>query len=327
MGRIRRPRLIPTLAVLAGLSVVVWLCLPDQRPDPSFQPRVEAPAYPGPQHPHVYFDAGHWNIHTAEGRYKPFAELMRNDGYEIVSHRGTLTTEKLNGYQVLVIANALGWRGTAQQLVNLLHWDRRVHVGGAAFGEAECAAVREWVRQGGALLLIADHAPAGEAAAPLAAALGVGMTNWWAEEPKSHDPETDNWGFLVFSRENGQLLDHAISRGRESKERLTKITTFTGQALVPPPGSVSFLKLSAEAREYPWSQSPDDQFRSAANLAQGVAFECGTGRVVVLGEAAVLSAQLARGGGREFHFGMDWPGSDNRQLALNIMHWLSRALN
>jgi hypothetical protein len=50
----------------------------------------------------------------------------------------------------------------------------------------------------------------------------------------------------------------------------------------------------------------------------------GKGRVVVLGEAAMLSAQLTGPGGMKF--GMNHPGIDNRQLALNIVHWLSGLL-
>jgi hypothetical protein len=46
---------------------------------------------------------------------------------------------------------------------------------------------------------------------------------------------------------------------------------------------------------------------------------------VVLGEAACLSAQLVAGGKKPF--GMNVPGIDNRQLALNVMHWLSRLLD
>jgi len=44
---------------------------------------------------------------------------------------------------------------------------------------------------------------------------------------------------------------------------------------------------------------------------------------VVLGEAGMLRAQRDRNGAP---VGMNVPGYDNRQLALNIMHWLSRAL-
>jgi hypothetical protein len=55
--------------------------------------------------------------------------------------------------------------------------------------------------------------------------------------------------------------------------------------------------------------------------------------VVVLGEAGVLSAQVVtgmpgrQGNQKERRFGMNYPGTDDRQFALNIMHWLSRLLN
>ena len=62
---------------------------------------------------------------------------------------------------------------------------------------------------------------------------------------------------------------------------------------------------------------------SAKGRAQGVALEVGQGRVVVLGEAGMLSAQRDRRGSP---VGMNFPGYDNRKFALNIMHWLSRLL-
>jgi hypothetical protein len=47
--------------------------------------------------------------------------------------------------------------------------------------------------------------------------------------------------------------------------------------------------------------------------------------VVVLGEAAQLSAQVATM--EVTKFGMNVPGIDSRQMALNIMHWLSGLLD
>ena len=64
--------------------------------------------------------------------------------------------------------------------------------------------------------------------------------------------------------------------------------------------------------------------KSVAGQAQGIAFKLGKGRVVMLGEAAMLSAQVT---GREnFKMGMNVPGNDDRQFALNTMHWLSGLL-
>jgi len=44
--------------------------------------------------------------------------------------------------------------------------------------------------------------------------------------------------------------------------------------------------------------------------------------VAWLGEAAMLTAQVDDG----HRFGMNMTGIDNRQFALNVMHWLSRLM-
>ncbi len=62
----------------------------------------------------------------------------------------------------------------------------------------------------------------------------------------------------------------------------------------------------------------------ATGYAQAVGLQFGKGRIVILGEAAMLTAQLD--GKTKKPFGMNVPGIDNRQLALNIMHWLSKLL-
>ena len=49
----------------------------------------------------------------------------------------------------------------------------------------------------------------------------------------------------------------------------------------------------------------------------------GEGKLVVLGEAGLLSAQVDPLG---FKMGMNSPGNHNRQFALNVFHWLSGAL-
>jgi len=40
------------------------------------------------------------------------------------------------------------------------------------------------------------------------------------------------------------------------------------------------------------------------------------------GEAAMLTAQVYK----DDHFGMNTPGCDNQQFALNIVHWLMRTI-
>jgi hypothetical protein len=83
------------------------------------------------------------------------------------------------------------------------------------------------------------------------------------------------------------------------------------------------MKLADTAQDrMPGSNNPPT---SASGRAQGIAMKLGKGRVIVLGEAAMLSAQVITGP-NEVRFGMNRPGIDNRQLALNIMHWLSGLL-
>jgi len=62
--------------------------------------------------------------------------------------------------------------------------------------------------------------------------------------------------------------------------------------------------------------------RPAAGHCQGLALRHGKGRVVVLAEAAMLSAQEDKG----HKFGMNAPGNDNRQFALNVVRWLAGEL-
>jgi hypothetical protein len=131
--------------------------------------------------------------------------------------------------------------------------------------------------------------------------------------------------------------------------------TFSGQSLRGPEGSIALLPLGdgaidrappaetdiraavTAAREQARREGRDEPQAvplrlsgagtSAAGRAQAIAFPFGRGRVVVLGEAAMLSAQLGGPGGASRPVGINRPGIDNRQLALNIMHWLSRALD
>lgn len=278
--------------------------------DPNFDARVAHPAYTK-NGPRVLFDEAHNNFHTASGRYKPFADLITNDGYQVTPNKEKFSAAFLKGYDLLVISNALG----AERM-------NQPEAANPAFTAEESDAVRDWVKGGGALLLIADHAPMGSANQLLADRFGVNMSKMFTVDPENYDKESNNPGFIVYTRESGRLADHAITRGRNDSERVNKIIAFTGQSLKGPPESLAFMKLADAAVDTMPGQNQNPP--SAAGRAQGIAMGFGKGRVVVLGEAAMLSAQLA--GPNKMPFGMNRAGIDNRQLALNIMHWLSRVL-
>jgi hypothetical protein len=276
--------------------------------DPDFNARVAHPAY-SKNGPKVLFDEAHNNFHTASGRYKPFADLITSDGFQITPNKEKFSAQTLKGFNILVISNALGSPAmNAPEAAN------------PAFTDVESDAVRDWVKAGGSLLLIADHAPMGSANQILADRFGVNMSKMFTADSENYEKATNNLGFIVYTRESGRLADHAITRGRNDSERVNKIIAFTGQSLKGPPDSFAFMKLADSAID----AMPNTAPISAAGRAQGLVLNSGKGRVVILGEAAMLSAQV--GGPNQTKFGMNYPGIDNRQLALNIMHWLSGLL-
>jgi len=297
------------LVIACALLVVLSLpVLAQQLADPEFNTSIPNPAYTKNE-PRVLFDEAHHNFHTADGRYKPFVDLLMNDGYRIVRNRQPFTKSSLSSFKVLVIANALGAEDMDDNGADA-----------SAFTEEECQAVQEWVKDGGSLLLIADHAPFGGAAQSLANRFGVEMSKGFTFDP--NHSVSNSPSLLIFSRENNLLGSHPITDGREQKERLSMIESFTGQSLKGPADSVAILKLADTAKDSP-NRDPNEAV-SAAGRTQALALKFGKGRVVVQGEAAMLSAQIA--GPEKFKMGMNVPGNDNRQYALNVMHWLSGLL-
>ena len=299
------------IVIAASLTILFLhpLASTQQRSDPDFNTTVAQPAYTK-NFPRVLFDEAHNNFHTADGRYKPFGDLITSDGYQVVRNRKPFSKLALNTFKVLVIANALGAEEMDDEGA-----DR------SAFTDEECDAVREWVKDGGALLLIADHAPFGGAAENLGKRFEVNMSKGYTLDP-ANSMKGQGPSQLVFSRENKLLLDHAITNGRNDSEKVKTVFTFTGQSLKGPKDSFAFMSLSPTAKDVADREGKNEV--SAEGRAQGIAFKFGKGRVVVMGEAAMLSAQLA--GSENRQMGMNVPGSDNRQLALNIMHWLSGVL-
>src|SRR6185436_2468822 len=198
----------------------------------------------------------------------------------------------------------------------------------SAFSDAECDAVRDWVRAGGSLLLIADHTPFGATAFALAQRFGVEMGKGYAWTPdEKREPSTT----VTYARGSGLATNHPITRG------LRRVVAFTGQSLSVPKGATALLTFGDVAYESTAANGESDvkafregkpfQARKITGRAQALAFAFGKGRVVMTGEAAMFSAQVVRftdqGKRVEFKMGMNVPGNDNQQFLLNIMRWLT----
>ena len=301
--------------IAAALAMAPAPARAQQVPDSAFAPTIARPAFAPGAGPVVLVDEAHTNFHTTDGRYYAFAQLLRRDGYVVRGLREPFTRQSLGSARVLVIANALHARNESE-------WSLPTP---SAFSAAEIAAVEAWVRQGGSLLLIADHMPFPGAADSLAAAFGIAFGNGFAM-----DSAEENSRFR-FSRANGRLAEHAVTRGRGPEERVDSVDSFTGQAfrvtgadaqplLTLAPGTVLLLPQVA------WQFSAATPREPAGGLLHGAVLRHGRGRVAVFGEAAMFSGQLA--GPNRRPMGMNDPTApQNVQFLLNVMHWLTGVLN
>lgn len=280
--------------------------------DPDFKPAIARPAYEQGRGPLVLIDEAHHNFHTATGRYQPFAELLRRDGYRVEASAAAFSKETLKKAKVLVISNAVGAR-------NENDWSLPTD---SAFTDAEIAAVREWVRGGGSLLLIADHMPMGGAAEKLGAAFGVRWNNGFALV--KNGPPT-----MIFKREDGSLKDHAVTRGAKPGERVERVASFTGSAFQVTGDAEPIMVFGKDVvslmPQVAWQFKPDTPEVSVAGWTQGATLRFGKGRVALFGEAAMFTAQLA--GPNRLRVGMNSPDAPhNAQFLLNVLHWLSGKL-
>jgi hypothetical protein len=153
----------------------------------------------------------------------------------------------------------------------------------------------------------------------LAARLGVGMRGRLVVDVGHSEPRFPER--LVFSRENGLIGAHPIVDGFPGVPPVNRVVTFGGQALVPPPGAATLLLLSPSAADVARKGEPTVDGEPVGGLAQAVAFERGRGRVVVLGDVALLTMSEV-GDGQPT--GLAWAGTNNDRFVRYVMRWLSR---
>ncbi len=229
--------------------------------DLTYDTRVARPAYKQ-DGPRVFVDEAHRNFHTAR---RPIQAVCRSDLERRLSrqrqHRRRSPLRHSKTARILVIANATG-----EPPAN------------SAFTDAECDAVHDWVRSGGSLLLIADHAPYGSAASALGRRFGVDMSATATADEQNYYVPFGNPGFIVYKKADGRIADHAITTGRDLSEAISTIMTFTGQSLKGPAGSVALLMLADTARDRVAGSATDTT--SAAGRAQAIAFPFGRGSIV-----------------------------------------------
>lgn len=295
------------------LFVILYISSSAQQiADTSYHPMIKHPAYSKDKGPVIFIDEAHYNFHTKTGRYLPFANLLERDGYIVDASADEFTAKNLSKGKILVISNALNE-------INKENWYLPTP---SAFTNAEIFSVKNWVKGGGNLFLIADHMPMSGAAHDLAAVFGFEMANGFVLH-------TETNGIGYFNLKDGSLNECSITKGRDSSESVKQIVSFTGQGFKIPADATSILtfdeKYNCLMPDTAWVFTDSTPRINMKGWSQGAYLSYGKGRVVIFGEAAMFSAQLS--GPQQSKVGMNSEKApENFQLLLNIVHWLDRKL-
>ncbi len=306
------------------------------------------PAYKEGTGPQVCIDEAHFEYHTVDGRFKPFAQLLRGDGYRVEGFHSRFTTEALSDCQILVIANASAEVNAVNE--EIPNWS---YPHPSAFAGEEITELILWVQGGGSLFLIVDHAPWPGAAANLAVLLGAHMLDGdaysaaealehsgmvvfgralkegWREKARLNKTPFDSYRPILSNL--GTLAAHPILVGRGLKERVDSVVTYGGHAFYTSENWEPLLVFGPRAvcqipAQYNLEKSGPQSgpLFSVAKWSQGAARKLGKGRIVVLGEAGMCTAQVED----NVPWGINAPEAlHNAQFCLNAVHWLSGLLS
>lgn len=300
--------LLRSSCITAALIASSTAALAQQTADLDYAPEITRPAYAQGAGPKIGIDEAHGNFHTVSGRYQPFANLLRRDGFRVEGFKQPFTRSALEKIDILVIANPL-------HPSNSRNWTLPTP---SAFSPEEIEAIVEWVDAGGALLLIADHMPFPGAAKELALAFGATFSNGYAKSPWRKDRHD------LFALGEG-LIEGPLTRGRAGDPPVTAVATFGGSAFTLPKGATPLLvfgpgSVSRETTKAP-GITPDAPTVAVEGWSQGATLEHGKGRVAIFGEAGMFTAQHS--GPKKRPMGMNvTEAAQNYQFILNVARWL-----
>lgn len=297
---------VPSSVMCAKLLLVLtaFTAAAQQMADPSFDPNVQR-IYPSGEGPTVHLDHAHRNFHRIDGRYRAFAQTLEKAGFQVKSNDAPFSAAALKNIRILAIANALSPR-------NERNWTLPTT---SAFTSDEIAALETWVKNGGALLLIADHMPFPGCAKDLAAAFGIEFSNGYALEPGIKGP-------ILFRHDQSNLKSHAVTKNIE------QVATFTGSAFRTPPAATPLLVFSPKAESALTERAnqilPETPRQPIGGWLQGALLPHGKGRLAIFGEASMFSAQLSAA---KSQMGMNSPlAKDNATLLIQVLQWLNNKL-
>lgn len=318
-------------ALFLSANIYAETAAPKKTPPPDYVVTLTQPAaYKAGEGPKVLVDEGHNNFQTIADRLKGFAALLSLDNMQVAPLREPFTAKALEGVNVLVSFNALNEKN-ANEKKTVNRWELPTP---SAFTDDEIKVVTEWVKNGGSLLLVADHMPFPGAMEKLGNSLGVIFQNNFAFDaaftygPK--DPNLIKFYRSPSSPRVGKLLaGNPIADGTAGTEKLDVVVSFTGHAFRMKPGvaHTPILELG-QGVNLAWpiehaEITPKTPFSQGEGFLQGAILNVGKGRVAVFGEASMFSTNWAEWNDN-YPMGFQNPqASDNKQFILNVMHWLA----
>lgn len=282
-------------ALAAALAIAAAPALAQQVVDPDADTKVPDPAFAAGKGPTVMVDSGHDEFQTLATNYAPFGALLTHDGYVVRDFDQPISAASLAKSDVLVIVDPVNPRDSPKA---------PKYQSTSAFTPQEVATITDWVKGGGALLMIADHPPYAGSLRALAASFGFDIEMYAAQ----HVPRDE-----FFSFANGDLVDGPLTRG------LPQIQTFYGAAFTAPAAATPLLRFDSS-----WTMLVTDKPSRpmTGSDLRGATLAVGKGRVVLLAEAGAWSAQLV--GPKKRPMGFNAPGAQgNKRLIRNVVRWLA----
>ena len=289
--------------------IAIALPVPSQIPNYAYNPDIGQASYPNRKGSIIFIDETHLNLHTLKNRWYMTGKLLEKDGYRVYPFDNELTHESISECDIFIVVNATHEKNRARRSPTY-----------PAFTQNEISVIKNWVKNGGSLLLIADHMPFAGAINNLAMAFGFSFENGHAINQKGK-PD-------VFTRTTNSLTENIITNN-DRFGRLDSILTLSGSAFKAPNNATTILKLDTNWVSYNVSKAWDFEKVQPIHVngySQGAFVEFGNGKIAVFGESAMFSATL--GGGLSWKkLGMSsYHGRNNYKLLLNTVSWLDNKL-
>jgi hypothetical protein len=284
-----------TTASLTLLLAIATPALAQQVVDPNADTNVTDPAFAPGKGPVVLVDSGHDEFQTLAKDYAPFGAVLTHDGYVVRDFDASISAASLAGAGILVIVDPVNPNDPP---------GRPKYQSTSAFSPQEIVTITDWVKNGGALLMIADHPPYAGGLRALASSFGFEIEMYAAQKDAKAE---------FFSFANGGLVDGPLTHG------LPQIQTFYGTAFTAPAAATPLLRFDSTWKMLVTDKPPRPM---TPNDLRGATLPMGKGRVVLLAEAGAWSAQLL--GAKKRLMGFDAPGAlGNKRFIRNVVYWLA----